>query len=81
MNGTDISSATHHEAVNVLKSTGKDITLFVVREREEIVKKPVPKKTPEKVQETIEAPVHENGLHEASELESMPNEVINALNF
>lgn len=59
----------------MLKSTGKDITLFVVREREEILKKPVPQKTPEKVQETMEEPVHENGLHEAPELESIPNEV------
>lgn len=59
----------------MLKSTGKDITLFVVREREEIVKKPVPKKTPEKVEEKMEEPIQENGVHEAPELESVPSEV------
>ncbi|XP_048590034.1 protein scribble homolog [Nematostella vectensis] len=43
VNGVDISNATHHQAVDVLKSTGKDITLYVVREKEEIEKRTVPK--------------------------------------
>ncbi|KAK3743341.1 hypothetical protein QZH41_013908 [Actinostola sp. cb2023] len=75
VNGVDISSASHHEAVNVLKLTGKDITLFVVREREEIVKKPVPRKTPEKAKEAVEEPIEINGVHQTQELESAPNEL------
>ncbi|EDO33432.1 predicted protein, partial [Nematostella vectensis] len=43
VNGVDISNATHHQAVDVLKSTGKDITLYVVREKQEIEKRTVPK--------------------------------------
>lgn len=41
VNGVDISTATHHEAVHVLKNAGNDIHLVVVREREDLEKRTV----------------------------------------
>lgn len=74
VNGVDISSATHHEAVHVLKNAGNDIHLVVVREREDLEKRTVVKSSRENLVITDDADDIDQALEEAFTKQEM-NEV------
>lgn len=65
VNGVDIASATHHEAVHVLKNAGNDIHLVVVREREDLEKRTVVKSSRENLMVTDDADEIDQALEEA----------------
>ena len=87
----DISSATHHEAVRVLKNAGNDIHLVVVREREDLEKRTVTKTSKENLAMTEDADAIDAALEEAftkeevnevhKEPETEPPKVRSASNF
>ncbi|XP_068737524.1 protein scribble homolog [Montipora capricornis] len=65
VNGVDISSATHHDAVHVLKNAGNDIHLVVVREREDLEKRTVTKTSKENLVTTEDSIAVDEALEEA----------------
>ena len=65
VNGVDISSATHHDAVHVLKNAGNDIHLVVVREREDLEKRTVTKTSKENLVTTEDSNAVDEALEEA----------------
>lgn len=76
VNGVNISSATHHEAVHVLKNAGNDIHLVVVREREDLEKRTVTKTSKENLAMAEDPDAVDAALEEAFEQEDA-NEVHN----
>ena len=74
VNGVNISSATHHEAVHVLKNAGNDIHLVVVREREDLEKRTVTKTSKENLAMAEDSSAVDAALEEAFEQEDA-NEV------
>ncbi|XP_078383330.1 protein scribble homolog isoform X2 [Oculina patagonica] len=74
VNGVDISIATHHEAVHVLKNAGNDIHLVVVREREDLEKRTVVKSSRENLVVSDDADEIDQALEEAFTKEEV-NEV------
>lgn len=61
----NISTATHHEAVHVLKNAGNDIHLVVVREREDLEKRTVTKTSRENLMVAEDADLIDEALEEA----------------
>lgn len=70
----NISSATHHEAVRVLKNAGNDIHLVVVREREDLEKRTVTKTSKENLMMADETDAIDEAIEEAFTKEEV-NEV------
>ena len=73
-------SATHHEAVHVLKNAGNDIHLVVVREREDLEKRTVTKTSKENLAMAEDPDAVDAALEEAFEQEDA-NEVHNEPEF
>lgn len=61
----NISTATHHEAVHVLKNAGNDIHLVVVREREDLEKRTVTKTSRENLMVAEDDDLIDEALEEA----------------
>lgn len=74
VNGVNISTATHHEAVHVLKNAGNDIHLVVVREREDLEKRTVTKTSRENLMASEDGDLIDEALEEAFTKEEV-NEV------
>ena len=70
----NISTATHHEAVHVLKNAGNDIHLVVVREREDLEKRTVTKTSRENLMASEDGDLIDEALEEAFTKEEV-NEV------